>query len=271
MISSVTVVPLSRSWWAPGSSTVTGSRPWWSRNSRSPRRTASTPGGQAFEDGPRARFGGDPREEVAQGVGLGEGGDVPGAVPVQDGGQPVELAALVGALHVRPRPLRSPPTTGSPSNPSVATLSPGLQRPPLVQGADAEQLAQPGVHAARADPVVLVGHAGQESGHQGAAAADVGEEVVDRRVRHRVELRDDDQPVAGEVVLGVGEVGGEAGLPQGAVPGVQDVRVVDVHGGAAVLGAGPPGVPVVQDGDVRGRCDCPSPRRRCAPVHRRAA
>lgn len=51
-------------------------------------------------------------------------------------------------------------------------------------------------------------------------------------------------------MFGVGEVGGEVGFPEGAVPGLEDVGVVDLTGGAAVLGAGPPGMPVVQDGDV---------------------
>ena len=32
---------------------------------------------------------------------------------------------------------------------------------------------------------------------------------------------------------------------------------VDLGGEPAFLGAGPPGVPVVQDRDVAGRCDCP--------------
>ncbi len=121
-----------------------------------------------------------------------------------------------------------------------------------MQGADAEQFAQPGVHAAGADAVVLVGDAREEAADQGAALADVGEEVLDRRVREEVQLGYDDEPVWGQVVLGVGEVGGEVGLPQGAVPGLEQVGVVDVLGEAAVLGTGPPGVPVVQDGDVRG-------------------
>lgn len=121
-----------------------------------------------------------------------------------------------------------------------------------MQGADAEQFAQPDVHATGAHPVVLVGDAGEESGDEGAALADVGEEVVDRRVGEGVQLGDDDHLVGGEVVFGVGEVGGEVGFPEGAVPGLEDVRVVDLTGEAAVLGAGPPGMPVVQDGDVVG-------------------
>lgn len=121
-----------------------------------------------------------------------------------------------------------------------------------MQGADAEEFAQPRVHAAGAHPVVLVGDTGEKAADEGAAAADVREEVVDRRVREGVQLGDDDQLVGGEVVFGVGEVGGEVGLPEGAVPGGQDLGVVDLGGETALVGAGPPGVPVVEHGDVVG-------------------
>lgn len=119
-----------------------------------------------------------------------------------------------------------------------------------MQGADAEQVAQPGIHASGVHPVVLVGDAGEESGDEGAALADVAEEVVDRRVGEGVQLGHDDHLVGGEVVFRVSEVGGEVGFPERAVPGLEDIGVVDLMGEAAVLGAGPPGMPVVQDSDV---------------------
>jgi hypothetical protein len=101
-----------------------------------------------------------------------------------------------------------------------------------VQGADAEQLTQPSVHTAGPHPVVLVGDAGEEAGDQGAALPRVRDEVVDRRVAQGVQLRDDDELVRAQVVLGVGEVGGEVGLPQGSVPGGEDLGVVDLGGEA---------------------------------------
>ena len=95
--SSSTVAPVSRSWWVPGSCTVTGSRPWLRRKSRSPRRTASTRSGRPVEHRAGARVGRRPgRAESRSASRLGERGDVPGAALAQDGGQSVEFAALVG-------------------------------------------------------------------------------------------------------------------------------------------------------------------------------
>ncbi len=121
-----------------------------------------------------------------------------------------------------------------------------------MQGADAEQLPQPGVHAAGPDPVVLVGDPGEEAADEGAAAPDVREEVGDGGVGEQVRLRGDDEPVAGEIVFRVGEVGGEVGLPQGPVPGGQHLRKVHQRRQPPLVVTGPPGVPVVQNGHVGG-------------------
>lgn len=124
-----------------------------------------------------------------------------------------------------------------------------------MQHGDTEQLAQPGVEASLAHPVVLVGDPGEEAADQDATAAYEGHQGLDRRVVRQIEVGDDEQPVAGELGGRVDEVGGDVLVPQGLVPGPYGPGVVEFGGGAAGLLVRPPGVPVQQHpgsgGDLR--------------------
>ena len=138
----------------------------------------------------------------------------------------------------------------SPTDPSSSLHPFPLPQRGELLDADAEQLTEGTGIAAQPDVVVLVDDAA-EVGHQRRRPAGDGRlEARGGGVGDDVERRHQDQPVAGQVAVGVHDVDPHAVVEHRAVQGVRHVQVAHVLAGVGVQLAGPPGLPVEQDGHV---------------------
>ena len=98
--------------------------------------------------------------------------------------------------------------------------------------------------------VVLVDDSAEVAADEDAPVADEGGQSLECLVREQVQVRSDDEAVAGEVAGGRGKVHCDAPVEEGPVPGLDDRRQVEELRRMVGAVEGPPVVPAEQEGDI---------------------